>query len=294
MKGGHAMERSRTSVAPSVMGIVVRGVTKELKGRLILDRVDLEVPRGTLAVLKGSNGTGKTTLVRTLATVVAPNSGTAVVNGFDVVNQSLEVRRSIGVSFANDRSLYWRINAFENLELFGKIAGLSKAAISRRSADLLEQLRLVGVATLQVSRLSTGQRQRLMVARALLTDPAVILLDEPFRGIDEEGLHSIVELVTDRVATGATALIVAPLIDAIVPVADATYEIREGVIRQTGNGIGSGAFGSTGSAGGLVPPDPKSARPVGVPSLGQTDIVSGGPAASGERPDAGEPLRGQP
>ena len=281
------------------MGIAVRAVTKELKGRLILDRVDLEVPRGTLAVLEGSNGTGKTTLIRTLATVVAPDSGTAVVNGFDVVNQSLEVRRSIGVSFANDRSLYWRINAFENLELFGKIAGLSKAAISGRSADLVEQLRLGGVATLQVSRLSTGQRQRLMVARALLTDPAVILLDEPFRGIDEEGLHSIVELVTDRVANGATALIVAPLIDAIVPVADAIYRIREGAIRQaatdgsSGTSGSTGSTGPTGSAGGLAPPDPLSARPAGAPSPGQPDIVPEGPAASGQRPDAGEPLRRQ-
>jgi ABC-2 type transport system ATP-binding protein len=171
---------------PTDYGIEVRSMTKALRGRLILDRVDLEVRRGTLAVLEGSNGAGKTTLIRSLATVVAPDSGTVLVNGYDVVRQSLDVRRSIGVSFANERSLYWRINAFENLELFGKIAGLAKPAIAERSVDLLEQLRLMDVSTLQVARLSTGQRQRLMVARAFLTDPAVVLLDEPFRGIDGE------------------------------------------------------------------------------------------------------------
>ena len=129
---------------PTDYGIDVRSMTKALRGRLILDRVDLEVRRGTLAVLEGSNGAGKTTLIRSLATVVAPDSGTVLVNGYDVVRQSLDVRRSIGVSFANERSLYWRINAFENLELFGKIAGLAKPAIAKRSVDLLEQLRLIG------------------------------------------------------------------------------------------------------------------------------------------------------
>jgi len=234
---------------PTDFGIEVRSMTKALRGRLILDRVDLEVRRGTLAVLEGSNGAGKTTLIRSLATVVAPDSGTVLVNGYDVVRQSLDVRRSIGVSFANERSLYWRINAFENLELFGKIAGLAKPAIAERSVDLLEQLRLMDVSRLQVARLSTGQRQRLMVARAFLTDPAVVLLDEPFRGIDGEGLHSIIDLVTDRVGHGTTALIVAPLIDAIVPAADRTYRIQDGRIWPTGADRSAGGQGDHGNPG---------------------------------------------
>jgi ABC-type multidrug transport system ATPase subunit len=218
-------------------GIEVRGVTKRLRGRLILDGVDLTVPRGTLAVMEGSNGAGKTTLVRTLATVVSPDAGTAVVNGYDVVRQSLEVRRSVGVSFANERSLYWRLDSYQNLELFGKIAGLPKKVIAARSADLIERLGILHVADGQVARMSTGQRQRLMVARALLTEPVVILLDEPFRGIDEEGLGSILGLVKERVDQGATALIVAPLADAILPSADATYMIAGGVIRPTGGSL---------------------------------------------------------
>jgi ABC-2 type transport system ATP-binding protein len=225
--------RPRRTSGPTPDGIEVQGVTKSLRGRLILDHVDLTVPRGSLTVMEGSNGAGKTTLVRTLATVVAPDAGTARVNGYDVVRQSLDVRRSIGVSFANERSLYWRINSFQNLELFGKIAGLPKRVIASRSADLIERLGINHVALNQVARMSTGQRQRLMVARALLTDPAVILLDEPFRGIDEEGLGAILGLVKERVANGVTALIVAPLVDAILPAADATYIISGGVIRPT-------------------------------------------------------------
>lgn len=256
-------------------GIEVRDLTKALRGRVILDGVDLAVPRGTLALLEGSNGTGKTTLIRTLATVVAPDGGSVVVNGYDVVRQSLDVRRSIGVSFANERSLYWRINAFENLELFGKIAGLAKPVISARSEELLERVHLMAVSTLQVARLSTGQRQRLMVARALLTDPAVVLLDEPFRGIDGEGLDSIIDLVAERVGRGTTALIVAPLIDAIVPAADATFEIRDGRIHPTGKGRRDKAPGarSTQSAAETPrhDPDPDPDLPSSDPDLRSPD-----------------------
>ena len=228
----------RTRSGPADPAIEVEGVVKVLRGRCILDHVDLVVPRGTLAVMEGSNGAGKTTLVRTLATVVAPDGGTARVNGFDVVDESLAVRRSIGVSFANERSLYWRINALENLELFGKIAGLRKPVIAERSAHLIERLQIGRVATQQVARMSTGQRQRLMVARALLTDPAVVLLDEPFRGVDDEGVKSIIDLVLERVGRGLTAFIVAPLVDTVTPAADATYVIVDGVIRPTNAGGG--------------------------------------------------------
>jgi ABC-2 type transport system ATP-binding protein len=214
-------------------GIEIRGLSKALRGRAILTDVDLVVPRASVAVVDGDNGAGKTTLVRILATVVSPDEGTVRVNGFDVTSESLQVRRTIGVSFANERSLYWRINGFQNLELFGKISGLSKSIIMDRSAELLDALHLTKVATGQVARMSTGQRQRLMVARALITDPDVVLLDEPFRGLDEDGLKALIDLIEARVRAGVTALIVAPQIDAILPVADATYSIENGSVVAT-------------------------------------------------------------
>jgi ABC-type multidrug transport system ATPase subunit len=209
-------------------GIDVRGVGKSLRGRRILSDVNLVVPRGTITVIEGENGTGKTTLVRILSTVVLPDTGTALVNGFDVARQGLAVRRSIGVSFANERSLYWRINAHQNLQLFGRIGGLSKRVIAERSAALLEELHLESVADRWVAQMSTGQRQRLMVARALLTDPAVLLLDEPFRGLDESGLQALLSLAARRKVEGTTTLIVAPLIEAVLPLADSLYHIEGG------------------------------------------------------------------
>jgi len=233
---GSRQRRSRR--ADPANGIDVQGVNKTLRGRQILRDACLVVPRGTVAVMEGDNGAGKTTLVRILSTVVSPDTGRVLVNGYDVMSQALQVRRSIGVSFANERSLYWRINAFQNLELFGKIAGLKKKVIMERAVALVDELHLGRVATGQVSRMSTGQRQRLMVARALLTDPAVILLDEPFRGLDEEGLQTLLELVTSRARAGKTVLIVAPLIDAVTGVADRTYRIEGGTVRVGAPGSG--------------------------------------------------------
>jgi ABC-2 type transport system ATP-binding protein len=208
--------------------IEVRGMSKTLRGRRILDNVDLVVPTGTVAVIEGNNGAGKTTLVRILTTVVSPDSGTALVNGFDVVTEAHAVRRSIGVSFANERSLYWRITGYQNLELFGRIAGLSKRVIARRSAWICDALRIKEAAYGRVARMSTGQRQRLMVARALLTNPAVLFLDEPFRGLDEEGLLALISIVVGRAARGMTVLIVAPMIEPVLEIADAKYRIEAG------------------------------------------------------------------
>jgi ABC-2 type transport system ATP-binding protein len=187
--------------------------------------------------LEGDNGAGKTTLIRILATVVSPDEGRALVNGHNVVTEGIEVRRSIGVSFANERSLYWRLNAYQNLELFGKIAGLSKRVIASRSRTLLAELHLEAVAKGQVARMSTGQRQRLMVARAFLTNPTIVLLDEPFRGLDEQGLEVLCNLVVRRAARGTTMLIVAPLIAAVVPIADSMYRIDEGTVRSVAPGL---------------------------------------------------------
>jgi ABC-type multidrug transport system ATPase subunit len=215
-----------------VNGIEVREVSKSLLGKTILTNAELTVPKGTVAVIEGDNGAGKTTFVRILATVVSPDTGSVTVNGFDAVKRGIDVRRSIGVSFANERSLYWRISANQNLELFGKINGLSKRVIAARSEQLLDALQLKEMAKERVARMSTGQRQRLMVARALLANPPVLLLDEPFRGLDGNGLRALIDLVAQCSKDGMTTLIVAPLVEAVLPIADATYRISEGAIRM--------------------------------------------------------------
>jgi ABC-2 type transport system ATP-binding protein len=208
-------------------GIELKGVSKSLRSRSILEDVDLALPRGAIVVVEGDNGAGKTTLVRIVSTVVTPDTGTVLVNGFDSMEQTAGVRSSIGVSFANERSLYWRVTGYQNLELFGQIAGLTKRTSIERAHQICHELRIDEAANGRVSRMSTGQRQRLLVARALLSNPAVLLLDEPFRGLDEDGLTALVSVVKDRASKGTTILIVAPLIESILHAADEVYRIED-------------------------------------------------------------------
>lgn len=211
-------------------GIRATSIGKQLRGRTILRDVDLCVPAGSFTMVEGENGAGKTTLVRILATVVAPDSGRATVNGFDIRRQGKQVRRSIGVTFVNDRSLYWRLDGYQNLLLFGRLAGLSRSVISERLPYLLSDLRLESIARERVARMSTGQRQRLMLARALLAEPPVLLLDEPFRGLDDAGLQATIALLARRAARGAAVLVVAPLVADLVAHADASFRLDAGTI----------------------------------------------------------------
>ncbi len=226
MRPSNKVHNHRTSPPGSEFAIEVQRVSKALRGRTVFHDADLAVPTGTLAALEGDNGAGKTTLIRMLATVVSPDSGTITVNGHNTGSHGLDVRRSIGVSLANERSLYWRISPIRNLELFGKIAGLPKKIIASRAADLLEELELTSVAKRQVAQMSTGQRQRLMVARAFLAEPALVLLDEPFRGLDDSGVKVLKDLIERRKIMGTTLFVVAPSIREIELAADAIYVIE--------------------------------------------------------------------
>jgi ABC-type multidrug transport system ATPase subunit len=225
-------KRGMTSAADQQGGIEVVGLSKTLRGHLILDSLDLSVPKGRIAVIEGANGTGKTTLVRVLATVISPDSGSVRVGGYDARKQSLGVRRSIGVSFANERSLYWRLTGTQNLELFGRIAGLSQRMIAERSARICDALCITDDCLGGVAQMSTGQRQRLMVARALLAEPAVLILDEPFRGLDAEGLDALNAIMVNVAAKGMTVLIVAPVVEPVLSIADALYRLEGGQLRD--------------------------------------------------------------
>jgi len=211
-------------------GIEVRGASKALRGKPILRDVNLVVPAGGLVALEGDNGVGKTTLIRMLSTVVTPDVGSVCVNGYNTVSQSLNARKSIGVSFANERSLYWRITGMQNLELFGRMAGLPNRGLVTRSVEICESLRIGEVAFGRVSRMSTGQRQRLMIARALLADPPVLLFDEPFRGLDEDGLEAVIRIMEGQAESGKAVLVVAPIVESLLHSASAAYRIWEGGI----------------------------------------------------------------
>ena len=149
-----------------------------------LRHVSFEVYTGEIFGLIGRNGAGKTTLAKIVATLVQPTEGTVAVRGFDSVRDDEHVRRQIGLASAEERSFYWRLTAEQNLLFFARLHGLADREAKRRIQELFARLELEDASRRRFGELSSGNKQRLSIARALLASPPVLLLDEPTRSLD--------------------------------------------------------------------------------------------------------------
>jgi ABC-2 type transport system ATP-binding protein len=146
--------------------------------------VSFEVETGEIFGLIGRNGAGKTTLTKIVATLVQPTTGSVSVRGHDSVDHDELVRREIGLATAEERSFYWRLTAEQNLMFFARLHGLSDRFAKQRMKELFAKLELEEFRKRRFGELSTGNKQRLAVARAMLASPPVLLLDEPTRSLD--------------------------------------------------------------------------------------------------------------
>lgn len=146
--------------------------------------VSLEVCSGEIFGLIGRNGAGKTTLTKIVATLVQPTTGRVSVKGHDSVRDDEQVRRQIGLATAEERSFYWRLTSEQNLLFFARLHGLPDRVARHRIKELFAKLELDELARRRFGELSTGNKQRLAVARALVSNPPVLLLDEPTRSLD--------------------------------------------------------------------------------------------------------------
>ncbi|WP_295125763.1 ABC transporter ATP-binding protein [uncultured Leifsonia sp.] len=169
--------------------------------------ITLSIPDAEIFGILGPNGAGKTTLVRILATLLTPTSGTANVNGLDVVTDAKEVRRQVGVAFGGERGLYDRLSATDNLRFAAQLYSVSPRRIRGRVSELLELVGLADKSKARVETFSRGMKQRLHIARALIHDPAVVFLDEPSSGLDPVAARALRELAGELRERGKTILL---------------------------------------------------------------------------------------
>jgi ABC-2 type transport system ATP-binding protein len=172
-----------------------------------VDRVSFSINEGEIFGLLGPNGAGKTTTIRMLSTLLQPTAGTATINGYDVSSQPGLVRQNLGAVLTGERSIYWKLTGRENLEYFAALNHLPPAIAKKRVAELLDRLGLATRADENVENYSSGMKQRIAIAKALLASPPVLLLDEPTIGLDPQSARNLRELILEIKGEGRTILL---------------------------------------------------------------------------------------
>jgi ABC-2 type transport system ATP-binding protein len=193
--------------------------------------VSFEIREGEIFGLIGPNGAGKTTLTKTIATLIQPTSGSVAVKGYDSVADDQNVRRQVGLAGAEERSFYWRLTAEQNLVFFARLHGLSGRTAKARIAELLALLELQDLARRRFAELSTGNKQRLSVARAMLANPPVLLLDEPTRSLDPIAAARMRSLIRSLATNNTTIFLTSHNLTEVEELCDRVAVIGKGEIR---------------------------------------------------------------
>ena len=218
--------------AVAASAISVRGVHKSFKGRAVLHDVNLEVRRGELLGLLGPNGAGKTTLMKMMATLTIPDRGSIEVDGIDIQKDPLLVRSRIGLCGSDDRSFYFRLTARENLTFFGALAGLRGRRLQRGIQKAMRDVSLTDAIDRRFGEFSSGMRQRMMVARALLSDPDILFFDEPTRAVDPIHADELRRMLREELVErrGKTIVLATNLLEEAWAICDRVAVVSNGTI----------------------------------------------------------------
>lgn len=215
------------------IAIKINNLTKSFKDLEILKGINFSVKKGTIFALLGPNGAGKTTTVKILSTLISPDSGEILINGFNVVTEADEVRKIIGLTgqyAAIDEYLTGR----ENLEMMGRLYHLGSRESKQRAQELLVQFDLVDASLRAAKTYSGGMRRRLDLAASLVATPPIIFLDEPTTGLDPRSRISMWKIIEDLKNKGTTILLTTQYLEEADKLADKIAVIDNGVVIATG------------------------------------------------------------
>jgi sodium transport system ATP-binding protein len=218
--------------------IEVRGLTKTFQDQKrgavhALDHVSFAVRRGEIFGVLGPNGAGKTTTLRLLATVLAPSEGTAELGGYDIVREPEKVRKQIGF-LSGDMGLYARLTPREILRFFARLNGMSGEKLRARIEQIVAQLEMGSFADTKTDRLSTGMKQKTAIARSVIHDPPILILDEPTYGLDVPTSRLIENFILDARAAGKCIVFSTHMMEEAEYLCDRIAVIHEGRVRIVG------------------------------------------------------------
>lgn len=200
--------------------------------KTVLRDVSLDVRRGELIGLLGPNGVGKTTLLKMMATLMLPDAGSIEIDGIDVKKNPILARSRIGFCGSEDRSFYFRLTAGENLRFFGALAGLQGRRLQRRVEETLKEVSLGDAIDRRFGEFSSGMRQRMTVARALISDPPIVFFDEPTRAVDPIAADELRRMIRKDLVErrGKTVVLATNLLEEAWSICDRVAVVSDGTI----------------------------------------------------------------
>ena len=200
---------------------------------LAVDHISFEVKPGEVFGLLGPNGAGKTTAMRILCTVLKPTGGTATIAGYDVATQAADVRQNIGFLSANT-AIYDRMSAWELVEYFGRLYGLTEERLKQRLEEVFSALQMNDFRETLGAKMSTGMRQKVSIARAIVHDPPVLIFDEPTAGLDILVGRAVLDNIQRLRAMGKCILFSTHIMREVERICDRVAIVSKGKIRACG------------------------------------------------------------
>ena len=212
-----------------------QGLVKKYSGRIVVNEVSITIEQRSIVGLLGRNGAGKTTSFRMIMGMVAPNGGSVIFEGRNITRLQMYKRARLGIGYlSQEPSIFQRLSVRDNLYAILETMSITKAQRNRKADMLIERFALTEVANSQGRFLSGGERRKLEIARAMVTDPSLILLDEPFSGVDPIAVQDLQHEIRRLVDSGVSILVTDHNVERTLEVVDKAYIIDHGRVIGAG------------------------------------------------------------